>query len=103
MSAIQVTKENFQEIVVNADRKVLLDFWAPWCGPCRMVLPIVEEIASERSDLLVGKINVDENPELAKEFGVFSIPTLVVMKNGKIIQRASGARSKEKILELVNV
>ena len=68
-----------------------------------MVMPIVEEIASERSDLLVGKINVDENPELAKEFGVFSIPTLVVMKNGKIIQRASGARSKEKILELVNV
>lgn len=102
MSSIKLNVNNFNQVRDN-EGVSLLDFYADWCGPCRMVMPIVEEIASERSDLLVGKINVDENPELAKEFGVFSIPTLVVMKNGKIIQRASGARSKEKILELVNV
>ena len=80
MSAININKSNFQNEVMNSDKPVLLDFWAPWCGPCRMVVPIVEEIARERSDIKVGKINVDENPELAGQFGVMSIPTLVVMK-----------------------
>lgn len=82
-------------------KPVLLDFWAPWCAPCRMVAPTVEEIASERVDIKVGKINVDEQPELANKFGIMSIPTLVVMKNGKIIQRVSGVRSKNTILEML--
>ena len=102
MSAIKLNSNNFDQ-VRNNEGISLIDFYADWCGPCRMVLPIVEEIASERDDLLVGKINVDDNPELAREFGIFSIPTLVVIKNGEIVQRASGARSKEKILELVGV
>lgn len=101
MSAININKNNFQEEVMNSDKPVLLDFWAPWCGPCRMVVPIVEEIAEERSDIKVGKVNVDEQPELASQFGVMSIPTLVVMKNGKIVSQAAGARSKSGILELL--
>ena len=102
MSAIQVTKENFQEIVVNADRKVLLDFWAPWCGPCRMVLPIVEEIAGEREDIVVGKVNVDEQPELAERYGVMTIPTLIVFENGEELQRSVGAKNKKAILNMVD-
>ena len=101
MSAIHINKENYQNEVVNSEKKVLLDFWAPWCGPCQMVLPIVEEIAAERSDIKVGKINVDENPELAKQFKVMSIPTLVVMEKGEVVKRAVGARSKDGILELL--
>ena len=100
MSAIRLNNDNFDQ-VRNNEGIALLDFYADWCGPCRMVLPLVDEIAAERDDLLVGKINVNDNPELAREFGVISIPTLIVMKDGKIINRASGARSKEKILELV--
>ena len=102
MSAIRLNNDNFDQVRKNAGIS-LLDFYADWCGPCRMVLPIVDEIASERDDLFVAKINVNDNPELAREFGVLSIPTLIVMKDGKVINRASGARSKEKILELVEV
>ena len=101
MSAININKNNFQNEVINSEKKVLLDFWAPWCGPCRMVVPIVEEIAKERSDIKVGKINVDEQPELAMQFGVMSIPSLVVMQNGKILKQVSGARPKNAILAML--
>ena len=101
MSAININKNNFQSEVMNSDKKVLLDFWAPWCAPCRMVVPMVEEIAKERPDIKVGKINVDENPELASRFGIMSIPTLVVMENGKIINQAMGARPKQAILAML--
>ena len=101
MSAINICKENFQEEVVNSEKPVLLDFWAPWCGPCRMVVPIVEEISQERPDIKVGKVNVDEHPELSSQFGVMSIPTLVVMKNGKVVNQAIGARPKSEILKML--
>ena len=101
MSVINIDKNNFQEEVMNSDKPVLLDFWASWCGPCRMVSPIVDEIAAERSDIKVGKINVDEQPELAAQFGVMSIPTLVVMKNGRIVNQTVGARPKAQILALL--
>ena len=101
MSAININKNNFQNEVMNSDKPILLDFWAPWCAPCRMVAPTVEEIASERVEIKVGKINVDEQPELANKFGIMSIPTLVVMKNGKIVQRVSGVRPKNTILEML--
>ena len=101
MSAIHVNKNNFGREVLNSDKPVLLDFWASWCGPCRMVSPIVDEIAAERSDIKVGKINVDEQPELAAQFGVMSIPTLVVMKSGWIVNQAVGARPKAQILAML--
>ena len=101
MSAININKNNFENEVLNSDKTVLLDFWASWCAPCRMVVPIVEEIAGERRDIKVGKINVDEEPELANKFSIMSIPTLVVMKNGKIVQQVSGAKSKNAILEML--
>ena len=101
MSAISVNKNNFGREVLNSDKPVLLDFWAPWCGPCRMVSPIVDEIAAERSDIKVCKINVDEQPELAARFGVMSIPTLVVRRNGKVINQAVGARPKAQILAML--
>ena len=101
MSAIHINNQNFRNEVLLSDKPVLLDFWAPWCGPCRMVLPIVEEIAEERQDIKVGKINVDEQPELASQFGVMSIPTLVVIKDGKIVNRAMGARPKGAILAML--
>lgn len=101
MSAININKTNFQDEVINSEKPVLLDFWASWCGPCRMVGPIVDEIAAERGDLKVGKVNVDEQPELAGQFGVMSIPTLVVMKNGKVINQAVGVRPKAQILAML--
>lgn len=101
MSAININKTNFQDEVINSEKPVLLDFWASWCGPCRMVGPIVDEIAAERGDLKVGKVNVDEQPELAGQFGIMSIPTLVVMKNGKVINQAVGVRPKAQILAML--
>lgn len=101
MSAVHITKDNFNSEVLQSDRTVLLDFWASWCGPCRMVSPVVDEIADERSDILVGKVNVDEQRELAAQFGVMSIPTLVVIKNGKEVQRSVGARPKSQILAML--
>ena len=101
MSAISVNKNSFNQEVLNSDKPVLMDFWAPWCGPCRMVAPLVEEIAEERSDIKVVKINVDEEQELAMRFGVMSIPTLVVMKNGQVVNQAIGARPKAQILAML--
>ena len=101
MPAMNINKNNFQNEVMNADKPVLLDFWASWCAPCRMVVPIIEEIANEREDIKVGKNNVDEQPELTSKFGITSIPTLVVMKNGKIVQQVSGARPKDAILRML--
>ena len=101
MSAVNINKTNFQEEVTLSDKPVLLDFWAPWCAPCRMVVPIIEEIADERPDIKVGKINVDEQPELASQFHVMSIHTLVVMKNGKIVNQVMGARPKAAILAMI--
>ena len=101
MSAINVNKHNFHNEVLESDKPVLVDFWAPWCGPCRMVVPIVEEIALERADIKVGKVNVDEEPDLANQFGVMSIPTLVVMENGKEVSRSVGAKSKDGILAML--
>lgn len=102
MSVLKVTKSNFDSVKAN-DKPVLLDFYADWCGPCRMVSPIVDEIAEERSDIVVGKINVDDDPELASKFGVFSIPTLVVLKNGEVANQATGARPKDQILAMLDV
>lgn len=101
MSAININKENFYEEVMNSGKPVLLDFWATWCGPCRMIAPVIEEIAEENSNIKVGKINVDEQPELANRFQIVSIPTLVVMKEGKIVNHAMGVRPKSQILEML--
>ena len=102
MSVIHLNnKESFEAEVLRSEQSVLLDFWAPWCGPCRMVVPIVDEIARERSDIKVAKINVDEQPELANQFNIMSIPTLVVIKDGKIVSRSMGAKPKNQILAML--
>ena len=101
MSVIHIDRNNFQSEVLDSDRPVLLDFWAPWCTPCRMVGPILDEIAGERSDIKVAKVNVDEQPELAGQFGVMSIPALLLFENGKLVRQAVGARPKSGVLELL--
>ena len=101
MSTLKITKENFEEEVIKSNKPVLLDFWASWCGPCKMVSPIVDEIASEVTNIKVGKVNVDEQPELASAFSVTSIPTLVVIKDGKVIKTMVGARPKTAILGML--
>ena len=100
MSITTLHEDNFEQEVLRADRPVCIDFWAPWCGPCRMVSPIVDEIAAENPDKKVGKVNVDEEPELASKFDVMSIPTLLVFEDGELVNRAVGARPKEMILDL---
>lgn len=101
MEPIHITKENFEKEVLNSDKPVLLDFWATWCAPCRMIAPLVEEIAREREDIKVGKIDVDEQQELAANFRIMSIPTLVVMKNGEVTGQLVGVRPKDQILALL--
>lgn len=101
MSVLKISKDNFQNEVINSESTVLLDFYADWCGPCRMVSPIVDEIAEERAYIKVGKINVDEESELAERFGIFSIPALVVIKDGKIVNQSVGARPKAQILAML--
>jgi len=102
MAHLNITKENFEEFIINIGKPVLLDFWAPWCGPCQQVSPIVEQIADEREDIIVGKVNVDDEMELAKQFRVMSIPTLVVFKGGEVTGKAVGFRTREEILNLIN-
>lgn len=102
MSVVNITRTNFEEEVINSEKPVLLDFWASWCGPCRMVSPIVDEIAKERTDIKVGKVNVDEQPELASAFQVVSIPTLMVIRDGRVVNRSMGAKPKSQILELLS-
>ena len=101
MAVITITKENFAQEVLQSAKPVLLDFWASWCGPCRMLSPIVDEVAEERTDVKVGKVNVDEQPELAGQFGVMSIPTLLVFEQGKLVRQAGGARPKAGVLDLL--
>ena len=101
MSVIEVTKENFQSEVLQSNKTVLIDFWAQWCGPCRMLSPVVDEIANEQVEIKVCKINVDNEPELATQFGVMSIPTLVVIKDGKVVNQSVGVQLKENILTMV--
>lgn len=101
MSLLTITKENFSAEVLEANKPVLVDFWASWCGPCRALSPVIDEIAAERSDIIVGKINVDEQPELAQQFGVMSIPTLIVFKNGQAAEKSVGVVPKENILALL--
>ena len=101
MAVVTITKENFEQEVLQSTKPVLLDFWASWCGPCRMLSPIVDEVAEEHTDVKVGKVNVDEQPELAGEFGVMSIPTLLVFEQGKLVRQAVGARPKAGVLDLL--
>lgn len=101
MAVLTITKNNFQEEVLNSDKPVLIDFWATWCGPCRIMGPVVDEIAKERPDVKVGKVNVDDESELASAFGIMSIPTLVVMKDGKVVNSSVGVRPKGDILRMI--
>ena len=102
MSVVTINQANFEGEVLNSEKKVLVDFWAPWCGPCRMVSPIVDAIAEERNDVKVGKINVDDEEALATRFGIMSIPTLMVFEDGKVVKTAIGARSKDEIVKMLD-
>ena len=102
MAVLTITKDNFQKEVLENEKTVLLDFWASWCGPCRMLSPIVDQVAEERTDIQVGKVNVDEQPELARQFRVVSVPTLMVFKDGELVRRVVGGRSKEEILAMLD-
>lgn len=101
MAAINITRSNFESEVLKSDKPVLVDFWAPWCGPCRMVSPVVDEISEERDDIKVCKVNVDDESSLAESFGVMSIPTLVVFKDGKVVKQSIGAKPKNQILAMI--
>lgn len=103
MGALHFTNANFEEEVIKSDKPVLIDFWASWCGPCRMVSPIIEELANEITTAKIGKINVDEESTLAKTFGVMSIPTIVVMKNGKVVNKSVGVKSKSALIKMLEV
>lgn len=102
MSVLTITKDNFDAEVKNSDKTVLLDFWASWCGPCKMVSPVVDEVAKEAGNAKVGKINIDDEPELAAAFGIMSIPTLIVMKNGEVVKSSVGVKPKKAILDMLN-
>ena len=101
MSTVTITADNFNEEVLLSDKTVLLDFWAAWCGPCKMVAPVLDEIAAERSDIKVGKVNVDEEPQLAAQFNIMSIPTMLVFKEGKLVNQSIGYRPKEELLKIL--
>ena len=102
MAVIHITKENYDAEILNSEKKVLLDFWASWCGPCRMIAPTIDEVANERTDIKVGKVNVDEEPELAKQFGIVSIPTLVIINGGKVVSQSAGVRPKQAIIDMID-
>jgi thioredoxin 1 len=101
MSVITITKENFEEEVMNSSTPVLIDFWAAWCGPCRMMSPVIDEIADELTDTKVCKINVDEQPELSRQFGIMSIPTLVVIKDGQLVSKTLGVQPKDSVVAML--
>ncbi|HRX09407.1 MAG TPA: thioredoxin [Candidatus Limiplasma sp.] len=103
MAVVTLTSQNFEAEVMQSDKPVLIDFWAAWCGPCRMVSPIVDEIGAEETSIKVGKVDVDSNPDLAQKFGVMSIPTLIVIKDGKVTQRVVGARPKAALKEMLGL